>query len=45
VLGALGGGSQQRLVQSLAVAPGADGGVGGRGVEADERQRSTASSP
>lgn len=39
------GGPQQRLVQSLAVAPGAGGGIGGRGVEADERQRSAASSP
>src|SRR5262249_42552742 len=29
---------QQRLVQDLAVAPGAGGGVGGRGVEADEEQ-------
>jgi hypothetical protein len=36
---------QQRLVQSLAVAPGAGGGVGGRGIEADEDQRSAASSP
>lgn len=39
------GGPQQRLVQNLAVAPGAGGGVGGRGVEADERQRSAVSSP
>jgi len=38
------GGSQQRLPQRLAVAPGAGGGVGGRGVEADERQWSSASS-
>ena len=30
---------EQRLVQDLAVAPGADGGVGGRGVEADDDQR------
>ncbi|HEX3734122.1 MAG TPA: hypothetical protein VHU86_03105 [Solirubrobacterales bacterium] len=36
---------QQRLVQSLTVAPGAGGGVGGRGIEADERQRSPVSSP
>ena len=42
---AAGGGAQQRLVQRLAVAPGAGGGVGGRGVEADERQRNAASSP
>jgi hypothetical protein len=41
----LGGEPQQRLVQDLAVAPGAGGGVGGRGVEADERQRSAFSSP
>lgn len=33
------GGSQQRLVQSLAVAPGRGGGVGGRGIEADDDQR------
>jgi hypothetical protein len=38
------GGPQQRLVQNLAVAPGAGGGVGGRGVEADDDQRRTASS-
>jgi hypothetical protein len=43
--GAVGGGPQQRLVQSLAVAPGAGGGVGGRRIEADERQRSGAPSP
>jgi hypothetical protein len=42
---AVGSGSQQRLVQSLAAAPSAGGGVGGRGVEADERQRSGAPSP
>jgi hypothetical protein len=42
---ALRGGPQQRLVQDLAVAPGAGGGVGGRGVEADDDQRRTASSP
>lgn len=41
----VGGRPQQRLVQSLAVAPGAGGGVGGCGVEADERQRRSASSP
>ena len=41
----LGGEPQLRLVQDLAVAPGAGGGVGGRGVEADEDQRGTASSP
>jgi hypothetical protein len=39
------GGPQQRLAQDLAVAPGAGGGVGGRGVEADDDQRRTASSP
>jgi hypothetical protein len=39
------GGPQQRLVQDLAVAPGAGGGVGGRGVESDDDQRRTASSP
>jgi hypothetical protein len=39
------GGPKQRLVQDLAVAPGAGGGVGGRGVEADDDQRRTASSP
>lgn len=38
-------GPQQRLVQSLAVAPGAGGGVGGRGVEADDNQSGAASSP
>jgi hypothetical protein len=43
VLGPPVGGPQQRLVQSFAVAPGAGGGVGGRGVEADERQRSAVS--
>jgi hypothetical protein len=41
----VGGGAQQRLVQGLAGAPGAGGGVGGGGVEADERQRSCAPSP
>ncbi|HEX4669937.1 MAG TPA: hypothetical protein VH275_08215 [Solirubrobacterales bacterium] len=41
----VGGGPQQRLLQNLAVAPGAGGGVGGRGVEADEDQRRAASSP
>jgi hypothetical protein len=40
----LGRGPQQRLLQNLAVAPGAGGGVGGRGIEADENQRSAASS-
>jgi hypothetical protein len=40
----LGGEPQPRLVQSLAVAPGAGGGVGGRGVEADDDQRDAASS-
>ncbi|HEV7481712.1 MAG TPA: hypothetical protein VGO13_01295 [Solirubrobacterales bacterium] len=39
------GGPQQRLVQNLAVPPGAGGGVGGRGVEADDDQRRTVSSP
>jgi hypothetical protein len=34
----LGGEPQQRLVQRLAVAPGAGGGVGGRGIEADDDQ-------
>jgi hypothetical protein len=29
---------QQRLLEDLAVAPGAGGGVGGRGVEADYDQ-------
>lgn len=38
-------GAQQRFVQDLAVAPGAGGGVGGSGVEADDDQRGTASSP
>jgi hypothetical protein len=37
--------AQQRLVQSLAVAPGAGGGVGGGGVEADDYQGGAASSP
>jgi hypothetical protein len=40
-----GGEPQQRLVQSFAVAPGAGGGVGGRGVEADDDQGKAASSP
>jgi hypothetical protein len=40
----LGGEPQQRLVQRLAVAPGADGGVGGRGIEADDDQGGVASS-
>jgi hypothetical protein len=40
----VGGGPQQRLLQDLAVAPGAGGGVGGSGVEADDDQRSAASS-
>lgn len=31
--------AEQRLVQDLAVAPGTGGGVGGRGVEADDDQR------
>ncbi|HEV7616249.1 MAG TPA: hypothetical protein VGO36_08465 [Solirubrobacterales bacterium] len=45
VLGAaLGSDPQQRLVQDLAVAPGAGGGVGGRGVEADDDQGGTAPS-
>jgi hypothetical protein len=39
------GGPQQRLVQSLAVAPGAGSGVGGRGVEADDYRRGAASIP
>ena len=33
---------QQRLVQNLAVAPGAGGGVGGRSVEADDDQSGSA---
>jgi hypothetical protein len=37
--------AQQRLVQGLAVAPGAGGGVDGRGVEADDDQRGFRSSP
>jgi hypothetical protein len=36
---------QLRLEQSLAVAPGAGGGIGGRGVEADYDQRASALSP
>jgi hypothetical protein len=35
---------QQRLVQRLAAAPGAGGGVGGRGIEADDDQGGVASS-
>ena len=38
----VGGEPEQRLVQDLAVAPGAGGGVGGRGVEADDDQRRAA---
>jgi hypothetical protein len=38
------GGTQQRLVEDLAVAPSAGGGVGGSGVEADDDQCSAASS-
>jgi len=46
VLGAaVGGDPQQRLVQDLAVAPGADGGVDGRGIEADDDQRGFRSRP
>jgi hypothetical protein len=41
----LGGGPEQRLDQDLAVAPGAGGGVLGRGVEADDDQRGVAPSP
>lgn len=44
VPGSVGGRPQQRLVQDLAVAPGAGGGVGGRGIEADYEQRRAASS-
>jgi hypothetical protein len=40
----IGGGAQQRLLQNLAVAPGAGGGVGGRGVKADDDQRNAVSS-
>jgi len=36
---------QLRLVQDLAVAPGAGGGVDGRGVEADDDQRGSAPQP
>ncbi len=43
VLGPAVGGPQQGLVQDLAVAPGAGGGVDGRGVEADDGQFGTAS--
>jgi len=39
---ALAGEAQQRLLQDLAVAPGAGGGVDGRGVEADDYQRGSA---
>jgi hypothetical protein len=39
------GQAQQGLVQRLAVAPGAGGGVGSRGVEADDDQGGAASSP
>jgi hypothetical protein len=45
VLGPPVGGPQQRLLQRLAVAPGAGGGVGGRGIEADDDQNGAASSP
>jgi hypothetical protein len=38
-------GPQQRLLQNLAVAPSAGSGVGGRGIEADDSQRSAVSSP
>lgn len=41
----LGREAQQRLVQRLAVAPGAGGGVGSRGVEADDDQGGAASIP
>jgi hypothetical protein len=44
VLGPPGGGTQQRLLQDLAVAPGAGDGVGGRGIEADDDQNDAASS-
>lgn len=37
----LGRGAEQRLVQDLAAAPGAGGGVDGRGVEADDGQLAT----
>jgi hypothetical protein len=45
VLGPPLGGPQQRLLQNLAVAPGAGGGVRGRGIEADDDQRNAVSSP
>jgi hypothetical protein len=45
VLGPPVGGAQQRLLQDLPVARGAGGGVGGRGIEADDDQRNAASSP
>jgi hypothetical protein len=41
----LGGWPEQRLAEDLAVAPGAGGGVLGRGVEADDDQRGVASRP
>jgi hypothetical protein len=41
---ALRGDPQQRLLDRLAAAPGADGGVGGRGIEADDDQGGAASS-
>jgi hypothetical protein len=42
---AIGREPQSRLVQGLAVAPGAGGRIGGRGVEADYDQRASALSP
>jgi hypothetical protein len=36
---------QRRLPQNLAGAPGRGGGIGGRGVEADDDQRRRRSSP
>jgi len=41
----LGGGPQKRLAENLAAAPGAGGGVLGRGIEADDDQRGVASRP
>lgn len=41
----LGGGPEQRLGEGLAVAPGAGGGVLGRGIEADDDQRGVALRP
>lgn len=46
VLGSpLGGGTEQRFAEDLTVAPGAGGGVLGRGIEADDDQRGVASRP